>query len=521
VDAVRQARQRVRDGLAEFIRPGTIGASGRSLWVIGRVVLTTLVIGINIIGIVAVLASAYLLVPLPYIKDRDHVGAVNAVTAGVYIVFALVTGQVLGTRSLFQVRDWLRSERAPTDQEKRVVMFAPLRLAFVQLGLWLGAAVVFGVINSRYSVALGGSVATTVAITGLVTSGCTYLISERIMRVPAGRALVDGAPDAIFTPGVTTRSVLAWALGSGLPVFGLVAIGIVALSGGSATRDGLAAAIVSLGAISLTVGLLAVSLAARATAAPVDSVRRALERVRSGDFDVRIPVYDTTQIGKLQLGFNEMVAGLAERERIRALFGTYVDPDVVTHLLDQSTSTAGEEVEVTIMFVDVRDFTSFAESTPAPDVLAALNQVFEAIVPFVHQHGGSVDKFVGDGLMAVFGARQRLADHADRALAAALAIDDGINRGPSRLRVGIGLNSGTVVAGNVGGAGRLDFSVIGDAVNVAARVEAATRETGDAILLTERTRELIGESGVRMEERLGLALKGKTATVRIFAPSTG
>src|SRR5205823_3485280 len=156
--------------------------------------------------------------------------------------------------------------------------------------------------------------------------------------------------------------VLAWMLGTGLPVFGVVAIGLLALGGDrGATPHQLGIAMVVLGGTGIVVGLLAVTLAARATADPVDSVRRALARVKRGDLDVRVPVYDGTQIGQLQLGFNRMVDGLAERERIREAFGTYVDPDVARHILEEGTSLSGEEVEVTIMFIDVRGFTTFAE----------------------------------------------------------------------------------------------------------------------------------------------------------------
>src|SRR5512142_399490 len=176
---------------------------------------------------------------------------------------------------------------------------------------------------------------------------------------------------------------------------------------------------VVLGATGIAVGLLAVTVAARATADPVESVRRALARVQRGELDVRVPVFDGTQIGQLQLGFNEMVTGLAERERIRDAFGTYVDPDVARHILEEGTNLAGEEVEVTIMFLDIRDFTGFAERTPADEVVAAINRLFEQIVPIIHAHDGRVDKFVGDGLLAVFGAPRRAPDHADRALAAA------------------------------------------------------------------------------------------------------
>jgi len=444
---------------------------------------------------------------------------VNAVVAAAYVAVAVPVGAFIGTRRLWALREWLISERPATEEEQRAVLHAPLRLSLMQLAWWSVAAVLFGVINGVYSGRLGLRVAITVAITGMVTAALAYFLSERIMRPAAARALDTGIPKRLIAPGVTSRAILAWAIGTGLPVLGVVAVGILVLAGDPTPREQLGISMVVLGGVGIVVGLLAVTLAARATAAPVESVRRSLERVQRGNFDVHSPVYDGTQIGQLQLGFNQMVEGLAERERLRETFGAYVDPDVAQRILEEGTSLEGEEVEVTIMFVDVRDFTSFAERTPAPEVVAAINRLFECIVPIIHEHGGRVDKFVGDGLLAVFGAPRRLEDHADQALAAALEIERKVRAGDAgELEIGIGLNSGPVVAGNVGGSGRLEFSVIGDPVNVAARVEAATRQTGDTVLIAERTKELLKDTDARLVEREGAELKGKTEPVRLYAP---
>jgi adenylate cyclase len=226
-------------------------------------------------------------------------------------------------------------------------------------------------------------------------------------------------------------------------------------------------------------------------------------------------------VGLLAAGFNQMVAGLRERDRIREAFGTYVDREVAEHILREGTSLAGEEVEVTMMFIDIRDFTGFAERSSAAEVVATVNRMFERAVPVIHAHGGHVDKFVGDGLLAVFGAPRRQSDHADQALAAALEIEAGIREEfAGELSIGIGLNSGLVVAGNVGGAGRLEFSVIGDAVNVAARVEAATRQTGDTVLVSEYTRQLLSDS-TSLDERPSVPLKGRTRPIVLYAPAAG
>jgi class 3 adenylate cyclase len=271
--------------------------------------------------------------------------------------------------------------------------------------------------------------------------------------------------------------------------------------------------------VSASVSLVLTLLLSNSITEPIVELREATRRVGAGDFDARVPVVTTDETGDLARSFNDMAAGLAERERIRDAFGTYVDREVAEHILREGTSLHGEEVEVTMFFLDIRDFTGYAESASAPDVVGTLNRLFERVVPIIHRHGGHVDKFVGDGLLAVFGAPRRQTDHADQALAAALEVAAAVEAEFEReLSVGIGLNSGTVVAGNVGGAGRLEFSVIGDAVNVAARVESATRQTGDTILVSEFTCQLLRGDDNTLVERPPVALKGKRQAVTLYAP---
>ncbi|WP_354697973.1 hypothetical protein DSM112329_03632 [Paraconexibacter sp. AEG42_29] len=508
----------LRATVATFLRSPEDEQSGDDLARAIAAVLIFAIVVANLIGSVAVLAVTYLILPLPAVDDVGQVRAVNAATAATYITAAITIGVVLGLRRLRGLVAWLRSDAPADEAMQRLVITAPLVLFRLQVALWFGAAVLFGVLNTGFSGALAATVAFTVAVTGITTGACAYLLVERILRKAASRALAEAVPDRLAVPGVGTRAVLAWAFGSGVPVLGLVAVGVSARAGGPA-GDQLEVTMIGLGGIALVIGLLAVVLAARATADPVEGVRRALQSVQEGDFDVHVPVYDGTQIGKLQLGFNRMVDGLAERDRMRTALGIYMDPAVAERVVSEGVDLTGEVVEVTIMFMDVRGFTAFAEDTPAPEVLTALNGLFEQVIPVIQEHGGRVDKFVGDGLLAVFGAPQRLENHADSGLAAALAVVDLVSDG--MLPIGIGLNSGSVVAGNVGGAGRLEFSVIGDVVNVAARVESATRETGDMLLVTEHTRALLSREPVAVVERPGLVLKGKSTTVRVFAPEPG
>jgi adenylate cyclase len=512
----------LRGGLVEFVRPGESDLSGRELVSVGRIALTGVIVAVNLIGAAAVVGVAMFVVPLPAVAHTGHVRMVNVWLAVAYVLIAVPVGVVLGTRSLKPMENWLLEERPARDDEQRVLVRAPLRLFMVQLVLWLIAATLFGVVNAAYSSRLAVIVVVVVSFTGATTATCAYLIVERLLRAAAVRALVEATPERLAGPGVATRELLTWALSTGVPVAGVVALGVMSLAGYSASARQLAVAMVVLGGVALAVGLVSVTIAARATADPIDSVRRAMAQVAHGQFDVRVPVYDGTQIGQLQLGFNNMAGGLAERERIRDVFGTYVDSEVATRILQGDGDLEGEEVEVTVMFLDVRAFTAYAEQTSARVVVATLNRLFERVVPPIYDHGGFVNKFIGDGLLAVFGAPRRFTDHADRALGAALEIEQLAKEGlPGGLQIGIGLNSGPVLAGNIGGGHRLEYSVIGDVVNVAARVETATRETGDTILLSAHTRALLRSGAEDLCERTGVALKGKSELVALFAPAAG
>jgi adenylate cyclase len=182
----------------------------------------------------------------------------------------------------------------------------------------------------------------------------------------------------------------------------------------------------------------------------------------------------------------------------------------------------GERREVTVMFVDIRDFTPFAEANSAEDTVARLNALFEIVVPAVVDVGGHVNKFLGDGALAVFGAPNDLVDHADAAVAVAVLIQRLVaERFGSELRIGIGINTGRVIAGTIGAGSKLEFTLIGDTVNVAARVEQLTKATGDAILLTGSCVDALTCRPPGLLDRGAHALKGKSAEVRVFTIALG
>lgn len=302
-------------------------------------------------------------------------------------------------------------------------------------------------------------------------------------------------------------------------ITGLIAAALSSAdSGGAGGGAGLGFDVLIAIGVAFTISFELSVMLSKSILRPIEDLEKGIEAVRRGDYDVSVPVTTADELGELSAAFNQMARGLAEREKIRDAFGTYLDHEVADYILSDGFSPEGFEVDVSLLFCDVRDFTSFASGAEAPEVVAKLNELFEALVPVVTRNGGHVDKFVGDGLLAVFGAPEPYPDHADRAVRAAVQMAQCANHGDlGLLRVGVGVNSGRVVAGSIGGGGRLNFSVIGDAVNVAARVEAATRDLDDEVLFTTETRNLLSGT-VEVASRGKHVLRGRVDPVELWAP---
>lgn len=344
----------------------------------------------------------------------------------------------------------------------------------------------------------------------------SYSAGEHIAR-PLISDLAAALPDEF--PFARSGLPISLRLQISLPAYTIIsAMGAAALVSGTRGASGLLITTV----VSLAIGgLMATELAVllcRSIVMPMERLGAGMRAVRAGDYSARVPVMSSDEIGELSHDFNRMAHGLAEREEMRAAFGTYVDRSTVELILSGQFPPEGVEVEVSILFTDVQGFTSYAETASAREVIGALNEQFELMVPIIERHGGHVDKFIGDGMMAVFGAPEVFDDHADRAVSAAIEIVEAMRTHDHLLPVGLGVNSGPVIAGSVGGAGRLNFSVIGDTVNTAARVEAATRQTGDDLLIASATKQQLTRHSV--VSRGSLPLKGKAEPVELFALET-
>ena len=469
------------------------------------------------VGVVGVVAFYY----HPSLADALLVAA----TTSTFTTFGIALALVRQRDALAGLADWGRSgppSAADTIAAWDAATNFPMRsfrsnsLATNTIAALPSVAVMVIVLRlplSAYPVLLAAG-----AIAAAYGTILTYSIAELLLRPLVERIAVALPDEFRFTAsGLPLRKRLLLSLPVFTAMSGLVVAAIVTDGGG--TRM-LAISVAAALAVGLALSLELAVLLSRSITSPISQLREALARVRDGDFTVRVPVVSSDELGDLSDAFNRMAVGLAEREQIREAFGTYLDKDVAGFILSGQFPDGGVEVEVSIMFCDVPGFTSFAERRSAAEVVSALNGLFELLVPIIVRHGGHVDKFIGDGLLAVFGAPEGFRDHADRALEAGLEIIDTLDRPNSQLPVSVGINTGRVIAGSIGGAGRLNFSVIGDAVNVAARVEAATREISEDLLVTKTTRDALLRARA-MTSRGTVALKGKTDPIELFAPRAG
>jgi adenylate cyclase len=227
-------------------------------------------------------------------------------------------------------------------------------------------------------------------------------------------------------------------------------------------------------------------------------VSTALQHVERLDYVHVAPVRTGDELEELARGFNTMVDGLKERDKLRTTFGKYMTATVMDHLLAGKVSLGGESLEVSILFTDIRSFTTISERMDPQQLVGLLNEYFTEMVGIVMQEDGVVDKYIGDAIMAVFGAPVPKAEDPVNAVRAAVRMRRalvGLNRslegrGMPALRTGIGIHTGVVVAGNIGSEQRMEYTVIGDPVNVASRLETSTKELGVDVLVSERTYEL-------------------------------
>jgi class 3 adenylate cyclase len=276
------------------------------------------------------------------------------------------------------------------------------------------------------------------------------------------------------------------------------------------------------GGAALLVSALFGAALSRSLTRPVRSLVAATARVAEGDFGAQVTVSSRDEMRTLADAFNDMTRGLLLRERYRSVLNKVVSQDVAAELMKGDVELGGENRLVTVLFADIRGFTALTEGMEPQRVIGLLNECMECLSRAIDDEGGVVDKFIGDEVMAVFGAPVTQEDHARRAVRAAVRMradmaevnEQRTARGELPLAVGVGINSGVAVAGNMGSTNRLNYTVVGDTVNLASRL-AGQAGPGD-ILIGGGTLRLAGE-GVRAPPLGGRVLKGFSAEVEVYA----
>ncbi len=482
-----------------------------------QIVLTILIMAANLIGI-TVDALFVALIPGPSVFHD----APQWLTLGVmpaYIVSAVALGTYWITRQVVGGLRWVIEERPPTRTDERNIFLAPWRVAVTELILWgLAAAVsttLYGLVNRMFIPRF----LFVACICGILVATASYLLTEFALRPVAAQALAAGPPPRRLMTGIMGRTMLVWFLGSAVPVIAIASGAAVQIVLQQLTDVQFAVVVITMSVATLILGCLLMLLLAWLTATPVRVVGAALKRVEQGDLRGDLVVFDGTELGELQRGFNAMVSGLRERERVRDLFGRHVGREVAAAAEREQPKLGGEERHVAVVFIDIIGSTKLVTSQRPAEIVQLLNRFFAVVVEEVDRHCGLVNKFEGDASLAIFGAPNRLERPEDEALAAARAIADRLADEIPECQAGIGVTAGQVVAGNVGAKERFEYTVIGEPVNEAARLcELAKSHPGKLLASSQSLAGASESECARWSLGSEVMLRGYDQPTRLASP---
>ena len=447
------------------------------------------------------------------IEAQSVLSATNLIATVAIVIVGTVTvwlsGVAMVARALHRASEDTTTPRKPPNITRRqsATLLAP----------WALAAVVMIPLNFGGGIRVLTLIASAIAF-GATATVCTgFLFTQRALRSLMVAATVD-FEHAERAPGVRARLILMWTMCSALPGAGIVVLVMLRANGWIIQPDApIETPVLVLALVAVVLGLRAMILVSSSISDPVHEVVDAMAEVERGRLGRAIDVYERSEIGQLQTGFNRMVAGLQERDRLRDLFGRHVGEEVVRRAVEEHESASGDEREAAILFIDLVGSTQLAATRKPHEVAAVLNDFFRIVVAEVDKRNGLINKFQCDAALAVFGAPLRIDDPASAALATARALGDELRR--LLVDFGIGVSAGPVFAGNIGAENRYEYTVVGDAVNEAARLADRAKDFDGRVLCSaaaiERTsaaeRKCWGVQGSEM-------LRGRSRLTQISAP---
>ncbi|MCB1480686.1 MAG: adenylate/guanylate cyclase domain-containing protein [Rhodobiaceae bacterium] len=280
------------------------------------------------------------------------------------------------------------------------------------------------------------------------------------------------------------------------------------------------------GTLGIAFGMLSAWMLGRIIGEPIARLRASAERVEAGDLgpDTEIDLLRADEFGHLIGGFNRMVAGLREKQHVEEVLGRHVDQTVARILLNEPETLGGTEREISVMFTDIRGFTTRCGTCPPNEVVDMLNLFHGVMVPLIEAENGIINEFTGDGFMAIFGATGTGVPHADNAVAAGKAMLASLprlnrqleDRGLEPIAIGVGINTGPAIVGAIGAPRRSSFSAVGNMVPVAARIEGLTKEAGHRMLFSDTTMAALTDppAVISLDPR---PIRGRDEPVRLYA----
>ncbi len=445
--------------------------------------------------------------------------------ASVMIVF--LAGFAVNLKLLVPVFRWQRRDNmldeadpAATEVARSRALRMPYYRTLISLASWGVGGVVFIVASWSVAKYAAPVVAVATALGATATAIIGYLQSERVLRPVAVAALRSGVPENVKAPGVILRVMLTWVPSTGVPLVAIV-LAVVAdkISLLHAEPEKLFNPILLLALAAFVIGLVSIWLVAMSIADPLRQLRWALSEVQRGNYNAHMQIYDASELGLLQAGFNDMVRDLSERQRLRDLFGRYVGEDVARRALERGTELGGQERDVAVLFVDLIGSTQLASTRPPAEVVHLLNEFFRVVVDSVGRHGGFVNKFQGDAALAIFGAPIEHPDASGGALAAARELHDELLPVLGSAEFGIGVSAGRAIAGHIGAQARFEYTVIGDPVNEAARLtELAKLEDGHVLASAIAVSGALDAEALCWDVGEVVELRGRTAPTQLARP---
>lgn len=383
----------------------------------------------------------------------------------------------------------------------------------ISLGVYLVAAVILGRGTSEFIVVAGGF------CLAAVSSAClTYIFAERAAR-PLSVMAMRGQARAEVKYSVRVRLLSVWIVSSAVPMAGLLAINFGRHIDLIPTPIGKVDWVtVVIAVIGLAAGTRVVLLVGGVLADPLDELAAAMDKVSRGDIDADVAVYDTSELGVLQHGFNQMVGGLQERQRVRDLFARHVGSTVAEHALaGDDEMSGGTTPSVGVLFVDIAGSTMMGEHLDPEVVAGLLNRFFTIVADVVDEHDGFINKFEGDAALAVFGAPVALDNAAASALRASRELAERL-RAELPIQWGIGVSHGTVFAGDIGAEHRYEYTVIGDAVNECARLSEVAKDAKVPVVASGDAVDSAADEARNWVHRGALHLRGRVGDTELYIP---